>query len=93
MGAISKTTQNYASKRGLDIVENGDGLISVFEATIDSEPMFLVRGNNGEFFYWGNTYLPRSVKEELPYWMKDEKALRSMLGFVAEQRTPGWANL
>ena len=86
MTGISKTTLNYAAMRGLELVAETDGLVAVFEANVDSEPMFMIRAEDGEFFYGGNVYLPREIKEELPHWMKNEKALRSVLNFVAQQR-------
>ena len=86
MTAISKTTLNYATKRELELVAETDGMVAVFEADVDSEPMFVIRAEGGEFFYGGNVYLPPEIKEELPHWMKDEKALRSVLNFVAQQR-------
>lgn len=68
------------------MVAETDGIVGVFEADVDSEPMFIIRAEGSEFFYGGNVYLPREVKEELPHWMKDEKALRNVLNFISQQR-------
>jgi hypothetical protein len=86
MSFLSKTTLSYAAKRGFELVSEGDCELAIFEAEVDTEPMFIIRMVGGEFFFGGNVYLPQAIKEELPYWMKDEKALRSMLNFVNQQR-------
>ncbi|NMY13536.1 hypothetical protein HBO38_35010 [Pseudomonas veronii] len=85
MYSISKTTVNFAKARGLELEVNGS-MLEVSEADNDSEFMFSLRMMGDSFFYNGNVYLPEAIKEELPAYMKDEKALRAMLKFVAGQR-------
>jgi len=80
--SLSKTTLNFAAKRGFELVER-DGLVEVFEAENDCEPIFLLRDEGGQFFWHGSIYLKEVVKQELPHWMKDETAVRRVLAFVA----------
>lgn len=84
---ISKTTINFAQKRGFDItVENfGEGdMLAVWELDNDCEWMFTYRMNEDGSFTWnGNVYLEQEVKEELPATIKNEKHLRLVIEFLA----------
>lgn len=87
---ISKTTINFAKRRGLyvTIEEINDAmLLFVWDINNDCEWMFSYRVNNDGSFTWnGNVYLPQELKEELPATLKDEKHVREMLDFVGANR-------
>lgn len=87
---ISKTTFNFAKRRGLDVTieEISDAmLLCVWDINNDCEWMFSYRVNNDSSFTWnGNVYLPQELKEELPATLKDEKYVREMLDFVGANR-------
>lgn len=89
MFALTKTTIKFAANRGLvlDVWESEQGpLLDVFEADNDCEPMFHLRVNDDGSFSWaGNVYLPTSLKEEIPAHYANERALRSMMAFVATE--------
>ena len=84
---ISKTTINFAKKRGLDVtVEDfGEGeFLAIWEADNDCEWMCTYRVNEGGSFTWhGNVYLRQDVKEELPATIFDERQLRNVIKFIA----------
>lgn len=88
---FSKTTLNFAEARNLEVIaegyttDKGLELVEVFEKGEDSEPLFYYSVKDGEFFYFGNVYLPKLIKEELPYNIKDEKEFRRMLDFVSRE--------
>lgn len=88
---FSKTTLKFAEARNLEVIaegyttDKGLELVEVFKKNDDSEPLFYYSVQDGEFFYFGNIYLPKSIKEELPYNIKDEKAFRQMLDFVSHE--------
>ena len=87
---ISKTTINFAKRRGLyvTIEEINDAmLLFVWDINNDCEWMFSYRVNNDGSFTWnGNIYLPQELKEELPATLKDEKHVREMLDYVGANR-------
>lgn len=87
--SLSKTTIKFAQKRGLDVtVEDfGEGeIVAVWELDNDCEWMFSYRVNpNGSYTWNGNIYLDQEIKEELPATIKDEKHLREVLAFVANE--------
>lgn len=89
---ISKTTINFARKRGLDVtiedLNEGEGeFLAVWELDNDCEWMFSYRVNEDGSFTWnGNVYLVDEIKEELPATIKDEKHLREVLAFVGANR-------
>lgn len=89
---LSKTTTNYATKRGLDITNivdvhcllNNPNQVWIWELDNDNEPLLSYTSNSdGSFNFNYNTYLPIEIKEELPAYLKDEKALRLMLNFIS----------
>lgn len=85
---ISKTTFNFAKKRGLDItVEDlGDCIaLCIWEADKDCEWMCSYRIESDKLAWNANVYLPQEVKEELPATIKDEKHLREVLAFIAKE--------
>lgn len=82
---ISKTTINFARVRGLEL-ELRDFMLEVYSDDNDSEYLFSLRMQNGQFYWGGNVSLPQEIKEELPAHYPDEKALRLMLNFVAVER-------
>ena len=84
---ISITTFNFAKKRGLELtVEDfGDTMqLCIWEAGNDCEWLCSYRINANNLTWHGNVYLDREVKEELPAYIKDEKHLRQVLAFIAE---------
>lgn len=85
---ISKTTINFARKRGLDITVEDIGdkvLLCVWEIENDCEWLFSYR-IDGEFLHFNrNVYLAQSAKEELPATVFDEKQLRKVIDFVASE--------
>jgi hypothetical protein len=87
---ISKTTINFAKRRGLyvTIEEINDAmLLFVWDINNDCEWMFSYRVNNDGSFTWNdNVYLPQELKEELPATLKDEKHVREMLDYVGANR-------
>lgn len=88
---FSKTTINFAEARNLEVIaegyttDQGLELVEVYEKDEDSEPLFYYSVKDGGFFYFGNVCLPQSIKEELPYNIKDEKAFRQMLDFISRE--------
>ena len=82
---ISKTTFNFAKKRGLDLtVEDlGDRMaLCIWEADNDCEWMCSYRIENDKLTWDGNVYLRQEVKEELPATIFDERQLREVLAFI-----------
>lgn len=93
---ISKTTYNYATNRSLELVmddeehENGTSVLALFEAGEDCEHMFSFWAMPcGGFSYKGNVYLPEHIRCELPHYMKDERALRDVIDFIAKELVKG----
>lgn len=89
---ISKATMAYAERRGILLEHNEKdsefGLtdsIWLYEADNECEPMCIYSVSNGQFFWRSNIYLPNDVKEELPYWVPDEKALRRVIDFLSKE--------
>lgn len=82
--SLTKTTHNFAAKRGFEL-EVDENVIFVYTDANDDEPDFTIRIEEAGFFFGGNIALPQSIKEELPHWMKDEKALRETIEFVAKE--------
>lgn len=85
---ISKTTFNYAKKRGLDLTINDFDdytALCFWEADNDCEWMFSYRIEYGMLVWQGNIYLPQHIKEELPATITSEKQLRQMIDFVAKE--------
>lgn len=82
----SKTTLNYAQRRGLELILDEDGTLSFFEAKEDMEPL-IVYADGGEqgYFYKANVYLDRPIKEELPHWIATDADLRRVVDFVADE--------
>lgn len=83
---ISQTTIKYVRARGLELELSGPAL-EVYSTENDAEYMFSLRAQDGQFFWNRNVSLPQAVKEELPAYYPDEKALRLMLAFVAKELT------
>lgn len=90
---ISKTTLNYAKRRGIELtIEEGltsDGsiLLCFWEEGENSEWMFsYIMNCDGSFTFRGNIYLSQAVKEELPAFIKNESHLRQIIAFIAESK-------
>lgn len=88
---ISKTTFNFAKKRGieLELIEADDRLVLAFyEDKNDCEWMFsysICEDQNGCLLTWrGNIYLPEEIKEELPGTIMTERQLKEVINFVGQ---------
>lgn len=89
---ISKTTLNFAAKRGLSLMlVEADEYIETsrlwfFSNEDDCEPDFSYLANeNGSFTFNENLSLPQAVKEELPATIFNERQLRQVIDFVARE--------
>ena len=84
---LSKTTINYAMKRGL-IVDIEHDRLWIFEDADASEPLCIYNVSvKGDGFFWkcAPKWLPKQIKEELPYWIVDEKMVRRVVDFLAQE--------
>lgn len=84
---ISKTTFNFAKKRGieLELIAADDRLVLAFyEAKNECEWMFSYNVNYDCLTWRGNIYLPNEVKEELPATITTEKKLREVIDFISK---------
>ena len=85
---VSKTTTNFAGKRGVELsVEqfNDIDVLCIWEADNDCEWLCSYYINDDGSFTWkGNIYLSKEVKEELPATIKNEKHLRQVIQFISE---------
>ncbi|EBF9323889.1 TPA: hypothetical protein ACG65H_003766 [Escherichia coli] len=87
---VSKITQNFANARQLFIDadycnDHQKSFIWICVNDDSSEPMFsLFANDDGSFSYRGNIWLDRATREEIPAHIKDEKQLRQVLAFVAQ---------
>lgn len=88
--SLSKTTINFAQKRGLDayLINGEDNLLLCLDIGEDlSEPTFCyIANNDGSFSFSSlidNRY--KGLKEELPATIKDEKHLREVLDFISKE--------
>lgn len=78
---LSKTTINFATKRGMHVEINEDDILEIYINAEDDEYDLSYDVKDNGFFFRG-TLLPQQVKEELPYWITDERHLRSLLEFL-----------
>lgn len=87
---VTKTTQNYAKARNLSIDsdfcdELKKDFIWVSVNNDSCEPMFSMFVNeDGSFTYRGNIWLSIATREEIPAHITDEKQLRKVLAFIAQ---------
>jgi DUF2075 family protein len=82
---ISKTTLNFAKKRGLAIVLSFDEMVksSVQIKKNQSAKKALVKfENNQRGLFFMRSSLDQSIKEELPYWVTSDKHLREVIAFI-----------
>ena len=90
MLTISKTTQKYAQARMLFIDPsycdtNKSDIIWICVNDDRSEPMFSLFANeDGSFNYRGNIWLSAATREEIPAFIRNEKQLRQVIGFIAQ---------
>jgi len=82
--SLTKTTENFAAKRGIVLLET-EGHLWLFEADQDCEPVCMYTEGDDGWHFRGNVYLPQSAKEELPAWIRDEKHLREVVAFIASE--------
>jgi hypothetical protein len=91
MQHVSKTTINFAKSRKLCIDSDfcDDKKNSFIWICVDddsSEPMFSMYANrDGSYSYRGNIWLSAAVREEIPAFVDNEKQLRKVLAFVANE--------
>lgn len=89
---ISKMTINFAAKRNMlvEIVEADDFVemdrLWIFTDVDACEPdVSYVANADGSFSFFDNINLPRELKEELPGYIRDEKHLREVIAFIANE--------
>ncbi|QJI10876.1 hypothetical protein GuL6_173 [Buttiauxella phage vB_ButM_GuL6] len=90
--ALSKITINFAAKRNI-LVEicEADEIVEMDRVWIYTdvdacEPdVSYVANADGSFSFYGNLGLPVEVKEELPAYIRDEKHLREVIAFIANE--------
>ncbi|EGB7013647.1 hypothetical protein ACRWP7_003312 [Escherichia coli] len=91
---ITKTTQKFAQARNLAIdsdycKEHNKDFIWICVNDDSSEPMFSLFANeDGSFSYRGNIWLSSTTREEIPAFIRDEKQLRQVLAFIAQDMQP-----
>lgn len=87
-GKINKIFEKACNKAGFEIElyldENNLQLLEVYENGEDCEPLFMLSTNGESASYYGNLYLDKAIKEELPAFYKDGKAVIIMLEFVSK---------
>ena len=92
---MTKTTKNYAIKRGFELVfdedrtddRDNDGLLWVYENESDGEPMFSYAKDLGQISFSGksNIWLDKETFNKLPGTLADEKAVRAMLVLLKKE--------
>ena len=90
MNLLTKTTINFAHARALDVtihnLNSDNGELWIWEAEEDMEPLIIYTAKaDGSFFYKVKGYLNSKIREELPYWIKNEKHLREVLNFIGHE--------
>ncbi len=81
---ITKTTLKYAEKRDLEILIETDG-ITIWNINNNDEWIASYKtGTEGLFF--NACLMSQETKEELPYWIKDEKSLRRTIDFLSKEK-------
>lgn len=84
---ISKTTQNFAKRRGLELttVDNdGTELLCVWEAGNDWEWICSFQPVKDQLVFFGNIYLPQECLNALPTTIVDETQLRAVITLIAD---------
>lgn len=94
--ALSKTTINFARKRGifLDICEGDevfdcDRVWFFFDEDACEPDLSYIINADGSFTYFDTLTLDQEIKEELPATIKDEKHLRQVIKFIADNMPEG----
>lgn len=87
---LSKTTQNYAYKRGLWAslldIDKGYTLLTIGLEDEETDAELVYKCFDGESFtYCGNTWLDNDLKAELPAHIRNEKHLREVLDFIGKE--------
>ncbi|QFR55759.1 hypothetical protein JC221_113 [Yersinia phage JC221] len=89
---ISKTTINFAKKRGIffdvceaDEIVECDRLWFFFEEDACEPDLSYIMNADGSFTYFDTLTLSNEVKEELPATIRDEKHLREVVAFLANE--------
>lgn len=89
---ISKTTLNFAAKRNMlvEICEADDFVevdrVWIYTDVEGCEPdVSYVANTDGSFSFFDNISLPVEIKEELPAYIRDEKHLRQVIEFIANE--------
>ncbi|EPL6275131.1 hypothetical protein N6147_001777 [Proteus mirabilis] len=84
---ISKTTQNFAKRRGLELTSidnDGTELLCVWEAGNDWEWICSFQPVNDQLVFFGNIYLPQECLNALPTTIADEAQLRAVITLIAD---------
>lgn len=89
---ISKMTINFAAKRNMlvEICEADEFVemdrVWIYTDVDACEPdVSYVANADGSFSYFDNIALPEAVREELPAFIRDEKQLREVIAFIANE--------
>lgn len=89
---ISKTTHNFAEKRGMDVYLDDDGRVSISvcsaEGEIDSaSAVYLVDEENGGLYF---VACYEKQIEDLPAYIFSEKQLRDVVLFISKETNIVW---
>ncbi len=94
MNTLSKTTETFAAKREMfvavtDLTEYDSGIIlsitSEEEANASDADIIYIANEDGSFTYKSNNWVSQEIKEELPATIRDEKHLREVVAFLADE--------
>lgn len=74
-------------RNNLPLNGNFINYIWIWCAKDDNEPLCsYISNSDGSFTWSGNVWLHKDIKEELPYYIENEKALRGVLDYISKER-------
>lgn len=82
---ISKTSVNFAERRKFKIVFNADNSQVRIVRRTHRKTWTVKLENHMRGLFLQKTNLPFMIKEELPYWVENEKHLREMIEFLSKE--------
>lgn len=88
---ISKTTINFSNKRNLDITlessqKSDEGAVWIWLECDDSEPAIIyIVNSDGSLSFQAVIHTFKSIQEELPAHIKNEKHLREVIAYIATE--------